>query len=458
MKRSPLSLKNGSRISIVGGGPAGAFFAHFIHKMVIQSGLYLPVTIFDGKHFLQKGPKGCNLCAGVIAESLNQKLIEENLLLPEKRIVNRIDGYCFHVDGENLFLSCEENKKNKIATVFRGNGPRYSNFPETISFDDFLLTWAQDQGAQVISEPVWDIFLPEDKQKPVDVYYGKNNQKKKLEADLVVGAFGVNTYLMKKIQNLGFGYEPPRTLITYQAELKLGREYILKQFGNNIHIYMPKSKTLRYASVIPKQDFITITLIGKNNASTGIFKEFLDLKGVQNKIPNLKPHCFCYPRITISPSKKPFTDRFVMVGDASFSRHYKNGIESAFVSAKLAAEAAIFSGIDTASFSDHYYGPAKKRIVHDNRYGQFLFFLNDLISSVPILTQSHLTLAKQMDNRNSPRKIRSILWNIFTGNIPYKEIFKKTFDLGLQISLSLLTMSLLVRKIKGLITRLDLYN
>ena len=79
-----LSLRDGSRIAIIGGGPAGAFFAHFALKYAEEMGINTTVTIFDGKDFLKKGPKGCNLCAGVIAESLNTKLKNEGIFLPEK--------------------------------------------------------------------------------------------------------------------------------------------------------------------------------------------------------------------------------------------------------------------------------------------------------------------------------------------------------------------------------------
>jgi len=447
-----LVLKDGSKIAIIGGGPAGSFFAHFARKWSTQKGIDVSVTIFDGKDFLQRGPKGCNLCAGVIAESLNQKMKEEGIFLPEKRIINRVEGYCLHVDSDSLLLSSAENEKNTIATVFRGNGPRYSIFPEIISFDDFLLSWAQDRGAEVIYQPVWDIELPEDKSKPISLYHGKKDDLQKFEADLIVGAFGVNTYLMKKIQNLGFGYRPPQTITTFQAEIKLGKEEVLKHFGNTIHVYMPKSKTIRYATVIPKGDYLTITLIGKKDITKDIFQEFLDLEEIRGRIPPFKPHCFCYPRIVVSPSKNPFTHRLVMIGDASFSRHYKNGIESAFLTAKLAAETAVGSGIDASSFSSSYYKQAKKLIIHDNYYGQFLFKINDIISSVPLLTQSHLSLAKQKKNKYSPKKIRSILWNMFTGNIPYRDIFKISLDIKLQISLFLKAVGLVFAKLKNYIS------
>ncbi len=444
-----LKLKDGDRVVIIGGGPAGSFFSHFIYKFASQKGIHISITIFDGKDFLQKGPKGCNLCTGVLAESLFQKLKVEGIHLPEKRIISRIEGYTVHVDGESLLLSCAENEKNAIATVFRGNGPRYSTFPEIISFDDFLLRWAQDLGAEVISAPVWDIKLPENKSQPLTIIYGQKENLQEVEADLVVGAFGVNTYLMNRIKDMGFGYRAPSMLAAYQAELKIGSEKIPENFGNTIHVYMPKKNIIRYATVTPKEDFITVTVIGKKDATKDIFQEFLNLKDIQGKIPAFKPHCSCYPKITVSPANKPFTHRFVMIGDASYSRHYKNGIESAFLTAKLAAETAIFYGVSASSFKKHYSKRAKKLIIRDNTYGRLLFFINDFISSVPILTQSHLSLAKKRGKTGPPQKIRLILWNMFTGNIPYRDIFKISLDLRLQISLLFNALILLTKKIKN---------
>ena len=443
-----LVLRDGSQIAIIGGGPAGSFFAHFVQKFALEKGISLSTKIFDGKDFLKRGPKGCNLCAGVIAESLNQKLKEEGIYLPEKRIINRVEGYCLHVNGKQLFLSCAEDEKNAIATVFRGNGPRFSTYSETISFDDYLLTWAQDHGAEVISRSVWEVGLSKDKTKPAYLYYGEKDNPQKFEADLIVGAFGLNTHLMQKMQNLGFGYKPPSTLMTYQAELRLGAEKILKHFGNTIHVYTPKSRTIRYATVIPKGDYITVSLIGNNGATKDILHEFLCMPDMGKKISPSIPHCSCYPRIMVSPSKQPFTHRLVMIGDSSFSRHYKNGLESAFITAKLAAESAVYYGVDSSSFSSYYFKQAKRLIIRDNYYGRFLFFMNDLISSVPLLTQSHLSLAECSQKKESSKKLRAILWGVFTGNIPYKDIFKIALDIKLQYALLVNTISLFIKKLK----------
>ncbi len=433
MSRS-LSLKDGSRIAIIGGGPAGAFFAHFAQKYAEETGINTTVTIFDGKDFLRKGPKGCNLCAGVIAESLKLKLKNEGIFLPEKRIINRLDGYCLHAEGRTIYLSHTDNKTDRINTVFRGNGPRFSSFPDIISFDDFIMTWAVDMGTKIVPQPVWDITFPKNTSEPLTLFYGKKDAPESYTADLVVCAFGVNSYLMTKMQNLGFAYTPPKTLVTYQAEFLLGDEQISFHFGNVIHVYMPQSKYIRYAAIIPKRDYITVTLIGKEDASPQILEEFLMMKEIRGKIPSIKPHCLCYPRITISTAKNPYTDRLVLVGDASFSRHYKNGIESAFLTAQMAAETSFKHGIDARAFRTHFIKQAKKKIVNDNRYGRLLIRMNDIISALPILMHSYFTVAEKKDSIVAKR-MRSILWNMFTGNIPYKDIFKISINFRLQLSL-----------------------
>ncbi len=441
-----LSLKDGSRIAIIGGGPAGAFFAHFAHKYAEESGICITVSIFDGKNFLQKGPKGCNLCAGVIAESLNNKLKDEGIFLPDRRIINQLEGYCLHAKGRTIHLSHADNKTDRINTVFRGNGPRFSSFPDVISFDDFIMTWAVDMGTQIVPQPVWDISFPEETTDPLSISAGQKDSPESYTADLVVCAFGVNTQLMTKMQDLGFVYSPPKTLVTYQAEILLGDDHISNHFGNVIHVYMPKSKNIRYAMVIPKGDYITVTLIGNKDASPELFKEFLELKEIQGKISCPKPHCLCYPRITISTAKNPYTDRLLMVGDASFSRHYKNGIESAFLTAQLAAEASFKHGIDAKTLRTYYVKKAKKKIRNDNRYGRLLFKVNDIMSSSSILTQAHFAVAEKKDSA-AAKRMRSILWNMFTGNIPYKDIFKLSLNFRLQLSLLWTTMSLSIKNI-----------
>jgi len=430
-----LKLQNGSRIAIIGGGPAGVFTAHFLRKYLAERDKEASITIFDGKDFLLPGPKGCNLCAGVLSDSLSQKLAEEGIVLPDSRIVNRVEGYVLHVHDEQIEFSFFDNQIMPISTVFRGNGPRCSNFPDVVSFDDYLLAWVQRMGVAVISQPVWDIAIPGQSMDPVRLIYGKKNTTQSCEADFVVGAFGINSFLSKKIQAGGFGYRPPPALITYQAEILMGMDEIRKSFANNIHVYVPRSKIIRYASVIPKGDYVSLTVIGKKDLDKEMLSSFADLGELHRKIPLDKPACFCFPRIAVSPARNPFTDRFVIVGDASFSRHYKNGIESAFVTAQLAAQTVTESGVDSKSFSSVYLKRARRKIISDNHYGRLLLKINDIITSSLLLTRAQISLIKDKKRKNIAKKLRFILWNMFTGNISYKEIFKAAFDMKLQWAL-----------------------
>jgi len=430
-----LDLKDGSRVAVIGGGPAGSFFAFFLQKFALHRGIHPDVTIFDAKDFLLKGPKGCNLCAGVVSETLDQRLHSEGIHLPEERIVHRVDGYCMHLDHRQLFLTGEGEKTDSIATVFRGNGPRYSTFSGTVSFDDFLLTLAQDYGASVVLQPVRDFELSEDPRGPVHISYGPEDQKHTQDFDLVVGAFGVNSQLTAKIQGLGFGYVPPATLRIYQAEVKLDRERIVREFGNLIHVYMPRSKLIRYVTLIPKGEFLSLTFVGRKDITPEGLPEFMQFMCTQNITPDQTPQCSCFPRIVTSAARKPYTHRMVMIGDASCTRYYKNGIESAFQTAELAARAAVYHGIDARSFSAHYYRPAHKTIIQDNRYGRLLFFLNDALSAMPAMQRAHIDLAGEENGSKSARTLRSILWNMFTGNQPYKAIFKKALNPRFQVAL-----------------------
>jgi flavin-dependent dehydrogenase len=442
-------LQSGSRIAVIGGGPAGSFFVHAARKWAERRGLAISLVIFDGKDFLERGPRGCNLCAGVIAGSLEERLRDEGLVLPENRIINRIEGYTLHSARDSVRLSCAESGQKAIATVFRGNGPRYSTFPHVISFDDFLLSWAQDRGARVIPQPVWEIRLPGNDGELVSFYYGDRRSPERYDADLAVGAFGVNTFLLKLVRGLGFGYSPPATLITFQAEFRMGLEEVKEKFANDIHVYLPRSKMIRYATIIPKGEYITVSVVGKENATPDLAREFFNLEGIKKVLPPAKPYCSCYPRIAVSAAKNPFSDRLVLIGDASFSRHYKNGIESAFLPAGLAAEAAFDRGVDAASLDRAFYRPAQRLIGRDNLYGRALFRLNHILSSAPLLSQAHFSLARKESRSGTPRKLRRILWSMFTGDLPYRRILFMALDPRLQISLLLDTLKVFYEKAKA---------
>lgn len=145
-----LRLQNGAKIAVIGAGPAGTFFADFASQLAEERGFRVSITLFDGKDFTMEGPTGCNLCAGVISETLVKRLEERGIVIPDERVQRRIEGYHLWGRAGGLLLRHRKGEK-RITTVFRGNGPRFSGQSGNISFDDYLLERVKRKGIQVFS-------------------------------------------------------------------------------------------------------------------------------------------------------------------------------------------------------------------------------------------------------------------------------------------------------------------
>jgi len=451
MSQNSLQLKNGSRIAIIGAGPAGCFFAHFALHFAKQKGIDVEIAIFDGKDFTQMGPVGCNMCAGVISETLVNKLAEQGLGLPEERVQRKIQGYYFQTEANTIRLNHPEGAE-KITTVFRGNGPRFSAHNGNVSFDDFLLQHVKSQGVSIIQAPVQKLILPSNPTLPASLSYGRTNSwdspreigtasisRGEFKADLVVGAFGLNTTMLSKVEELGFGYMPPRGVKACQADIAFPSALIDERLQNRIVAINLNIGDVRVATITPKASHITISLLSEKDLKRDDLIQFLNSSiarrwlGKNWHIP--KEFCQCLPKIAVSSSRQPFTDRFVIIGDASFSRYYKNGLESAFTTAKLAAETAFFDGISKSAFRRNYLSKAQKLIVRDNRYGRLLFSLNHFICKSELLTKVFSRVAEARNDSPEKGHLRFILWNMLTGNTPYRNIFFDCFKMLTDVKL-----------------------
>ena len=436
MNNSNLLLKNGSKIAIIGGGPGGSFFAHFASRYAKEAGIDVSIKIYDRKSFCQSGPRGCNMCAGVISENLFNNMEEEGIHIADFCVQRQIEGYCFQTQDESVVLHHPvPGHTPKIVTVFRGNGPLQSAHEGNISFDDYLLNHVKEQGVEIISDMVKDFRLPVRKGEQVKVICGERNSEHEFEADLVVGAFGVNTGMMEKVGNMGFGYRPPKTVRTCQCEIILNREYIEEVFGNNVFVFALGKRELKFASITPKADYVTVNLVGRKDLTRNNLIDFLSHPTVKKlmpakwRIPN--SFCMCISKIPITYAKRPFTDRIVILGDASISRSYKSGIESAFNMAKMSACTAFKNGVSAKSFMNGYFKPAKRLLARDNFYGIMILKVNDYISSNRQLANRQVMFAKSSDDKKTASQVNEILWNMLTGNVPYKEIFAKAMNLRL---------------------------
>ena len=100
-----LELDDGAKIAVLGGGPAGSFFSIFALKLAKQIGKNIDLTIYESKDFSHDGPSSCNMCAGVISESLVQMLAIEGICLKPPIVQRAIDTYCFQTTGGDVFLN-----------------------------------------------------------------------------------------------------------------------------------------------------------------------------------------------------------------------------------------------------------------------------------------------------------------------------------------------------------------
>ena len=133
--------------------------------------------------------------------------------------------------------------------------------------------------------------------------------------------------------------------------------------------------------------------------------------------------------------QNPFADRFVVVGSAGISRYYKHGIESAFISSRIAANSVFKSGVSENAFRTGYYKPVMKILGSDSLYGRWVFSLNDYITSRKSISAGYFSFLKSEKKKPVAKIQLEFLWNMFTGSIPFKELFIKVFDPALQLRL-----------------------
>jgi flavin-dependent dehydrogenase len=260
------------------------------------------------------------------------------------------------------------------------------------------------------------------------------------------------------VHDLNFGYKPPETLNALNVEIRLGNDFIQEKLGNIIYIYNWSTvRGMRVAGIIPKKECITVNLIGEMDMKRDDLNEFLNRFEDHNILPKgwkwSDVICRCAPRVAVTPAKKPYTNRLVIVGDASCSRYYKNGIESAFMTARIAAKTAFELGLSEYAFQKGYFQHIRKNLSRDNLYGRILFKINDLVSGSSLFSKVMLKVAEDEGNKANKKPLRSVLWNMYTGNIPYRTILLKFLSPILQWKLSVATAQLISHRLFLLCSR-----
>ncbi len=435
-----LTLKDNSTIVIIGGGPAGSFFAQFALRLSKEHGLKINIIILDGRDCLQKTPTGCNRCVAVLSENLVNKMRHTGIAPPKSNVDQKIDGYYFQTKERGIALHHPEpGRKPEIVTIFRSNGPRCPELTNNAGYDDFLLRHLESQGVTVISAAVEEIELPEHPQDPVNVVYVESGVREKIAADLAVGAFGLDTELTKRIVGRKFGYRTPQSVRSCNASLYLGHAIIQKKFHNAVHVFAPEIKPIASGMFIPNGNYATVSLIGKEDTTKAHLLAFLNHPSARKLLPHgwTPPEdlCICFPRIPVNHAEHPYTNRLVIIGDAGISGGYKNGIESAFDTARLAACAAFDHGISSENFRKAYYDPALKLLAQARFYGNLISRIHNYTTSGTQLVNVQFDHLEKRRNDWSALQINGILWDVVAGNTRYKNIFTRMINPRLHVTM-----------------------
>ena len=412
-----LSLEDGSRVAVVGAGPAGSFFSFFLLRLARNLGMDIHVDLYEPRYFTHKGPAGCNHCGGIVSESLVQILAAEGINLPPPVVQKGIDSYTVHMDVGSVQLT-EPSQEKRIAAVYRGNGPRDSDAVEFLGFDRHLQDLASRQGASIIRKMI--IGIEAGSELPRIVCADGHTE----HYDLVVVAAGINSHLAHNIHGLPAGFRSPEAAKTFICEFHLGADLIEQYLGSSMHVFLLDLPKLKFAALIPKGDFVTLCLLGER-IDVNLVESFLSAPQVTACFPKgtlPQTVCHCFPRINVRAAVQPFADRFVMIGDCGVSRLYKDGIGSAYRTAKAAANTALLEGIAADDFRRDYW-PACRNIAIDNRIGKLVFAVSHLIQKSRSYRRGilHMTIREQ-GKQQGLRRMSSVLWDIFTGSAPYREV------------------------------------
>jgi len=448
MSSPSLSLQNGDRVAIVGGGPAGSFFAIHLLREARRLNRQLDVVIVEKRGPTDLGSdhfqcKGCNFCAGLISPRLNEILAAQSLVVPEEIIQGHIDYVWIHGQWKNFRLRVPPDAR--MYSVFRGSLPG-RRMGRPAGFDGFLLGEAVKEGARIQYGEVQAIAYGASGMPTLTVR-PPSGEAVPMDASFASIATGINARcgfdyaddgLIASIQRMNPEFVPGKSRKTFIFELDVGEDYIQRNMHREIYFieYGSKQLALEHAALIPKGRFLTVAIIGRcideavlPRDTQQIVRDFLTLPQIDRILPGIAAAplaCACAPRMTVTTATSPFGDRFAIIGDALGSRLNKDGLYSAQATASRLAQTVLHEGTDKQALA-RGYGGAVKWLAADNRFGQMVFAASRVAFTMPVVSrivyQAFATECKVRDERSRPLSV--VLWKIASGTADYREVHRE---------------------------------
>jgi len=422
-----LPLKDNAVIAIIGGGPSGSACAIRLLRSAEKAGKKINVVIFEGKDFKIH----YNQCVGVLSPPL-MDILEKDLLveLPPKLFKRSIHGYRLH-GGNSEVLLFDRGTSGMTITVRR------------LEFDRFLLNTALDLGARLIESRVTNIeFInPEKEDGEVRIY----SESGYMKADCMVAAFGLDNTMLSVMEGVTKSRKPykrPKKMLkTFVTKFHADPVFMRKNVGNIIYAYLkpPEIPRIEFAAISPKGDHIIINIAGENVTSLDM-DMFLSLEDVKEHLPSVDTSDLSYfeGRFPTAPSKNPYGDRYVGVGDTTgWMRPFKGkGINVAIITGIRAADAIIGGGIGDDSFKK--YEENCRELLDDYIYGVMVRFMCRKASRFFVGRMVRMALVNPViydalfDSVSGHRAYKDIIKSLIKPELAVKEIisFMKSFLKG----------------------------
>jgi flavin-dependent dehydrogenase len=396
-------LRDGGRVVVIGGGPGGASAALALKRGARSQGQSIQVTIVEGKKFF--GEQHHNQCVGVLSPPIIQ-LIEQDLGVPFPSwlIQGEIAGYVLHSRRRQLRLEGEAHP----SVVLR-----------RVQFDAYLLEAACERGAELVSARATGIEFHDTK---VVVY----TENKPLEADVIIGAFGLDEGTAVLFHR-NVGYKPPPALGAIVTKVHHSCQ-TLSEPCSWIHAFLPPSSKIEFSAITPKENHLTLNIAGKK-VDSEMMRLFLNNPAVQNVMSDLDAGCFdCLNDLNFYRGAFPCGlaknfagDRFVMVGDAAgLVRAFKGkGVTSAVQTGIRAADTILNTGISRLAFES--YHQANRDITSDMLYGKVTRWLTIAASRMGMMD-----IILDAAERNV--QLRTALFEAVSAHQSYRAVLSKTLS------------------------------
>ena len=389
---------DGGKVVIIGGGPGGTACALALQKFASQKAIDIDITIIEGKEFSTK--RHHNQCVGVLSPPL-PSLLEDTLgvKFPSHICIGNIERYILYNEGEEIRLEDDGEPSRAVRRV---------------QFDAYMLEQVSTRGVRIHPARAVDLEFHADNV----IVYTENTS---LEADVVVGAFGMDEGSAAMFARTT-RYRSPQGLDSVVVNYPVN-DHEREKLAGSIHAYLPANPRIEFGAVTPKCDHLTINIAGRT-VDTPLMRAFLEMPEVRNvlsgkgKSNNIQDGSISFykGRFPRSLARGYYGNRYVMVGDASgLVRAFKGkGATTAMLTGIRAADTIINHGISSHVFHYHYRN-ANQDIIQDLPYGRGMRLVTLAMSNFGLMG---IVLRAA---RKSPA-LRSALFGAVSGHTSYREV------------------------------------